>query len=153
RIYDPSGPYTDEAAHIDILTGAPCTRDAWVRARGDVEEYDGRSVKDEDNGGATGDRLVAPFPTLRKPLRAKSGRHVTQLDYARPAIAPAEMESAAARKTLARAKLARDGEDFGASIPDEVTPEFVRDEVARGRAIIPANINHAELEPMAIGRN
>src|SRR5262245_20285933 len=153
RLYDPSGPYTDETAAIDIYRGAPSTREAWVRARGDVEEYGGRAVKAEDNGGATGERLVAPFPTLRKPLRAKAGRRVTQLDYARAGIVTAEMEYVAIRENLGRAKLARDGEDFGASIPDQVTPEFVRDEIARGRAIIPANINHGELEPMAIGRN
>ena len=153
RLYDPSGPYTDETAKIDIYKGAPRTRDSWVRARGDVEEYSGRAVKEEDNGGATGDRLVAPFPVMRKPLRGKTGRPVTQLEYARAGIVTAEMEYVAIRENLGRAKLARDGEDFGASIPDEVTPEFVRDEVARGRAIIPANINHGELEPMAIGRN
>jgi phosphomethylpyrimidine synthase len=153
RLYDPSGPYTDETAKIDIHKGAQRTRDAWVRARGDVEEYAGRAVTAEDNGGATGARLVTPFPIVHKPLRAKAGRHVTQLDYARAGVVTAEMEYVAIRENLGRAKLARDGEDFGASIPDEVTPEFVRDEVARGRAIIPANINHGELEPMAIGRN
>ena len=153
RLYDPSGPYTDEAASIDIHRGAARTREAWVKARGDVEAYAGREVTAEDNGGATGERLVAPFPTQRKPLRAKSGKRITQLDYARAGVITAEMEYVAIRENLGRAKLARDGEDFGASIPDEVTPEFVRDEVARGRAIIPANINHGELEPMAIGRN
>jgi phosphomethylpyrimidine synthase len=153
RLYDPSGPYTDVSAKIDILTGLTRGRDAWVMARGDVETYDGRLLKDEDNGGASGDRLVSPFPNARKPLRAKSGRAITQLEYARAGVITAEMEYVAIRENLGRAKLARDGEDFGASIPDEVTPEFVRDEVARGRAIIPANINHGELEPMAIGRN
>jgi len=153
RLYDPSGPYSDEAAAIDIYKGAPRARDAWVRARGDVEEYSGRAVTEADNGGATGDRLVMPFPIARKPLRGIHGRPVTQLDYARAGIVTAEMEYVAIRENLGRAKLARDGEDFGASIPDEVTPEFVRYEVARGRAIIPANINHSELEPMAIGRN
>jgi phosphomethylpyrimidine synthase len=153
RLYDPSGPYSDEAATIDIYKGAPRARDAWVRARGDVEEYSGRAVTEADNGGATGDRLVMPFPVARKPLRGRHGRRVTQLDYARAGIVTAEMEYVAIRENLGRAKLARDGEDFGASIPDEVTPEFVRDEVARGRAIIPANVNHSELEPMAIGRN
>ena len=153
RLYDPSGVYTDEAARIDIYKGAPRVREAWVIARGDVETYDGRVVTTEDNGGATGDRLVAPFPIANRPMRAKRGRAVTQLQYARAGIVTAEMEYVAIRENLGRAKLARDGEDFGASIPDEVTPEFVRDEVARGRAIIPANINHGELEPMAIGRN
>ena len=153
RLYDPSGPYTDEASAIDIYEGAQRSREAWVKARGDVEGYAGRAVTAEDNGRATGDRLVAPFPVVRKPLRAKAGRRITQLDYARAGIVTAEMEYVAIRENLGRARLARDGEDFGASIPDEVTPEFVRDEVARGRAIIPANINHGELEPMAIGRN
>ncbi|MBP6014972.1 MAG: phosphomethylpyrimidine synthase ThiC [Alphaproteobacteria bacterium] len=153
RLYDPSGPYTDEKTAIDIFKGAPRSREAWVLARGDVEAYDGRAVTEIDNGGATGERLVAPFPIVRKPLKAKRGRGVTQLQYARAGIVTAEMEYVAIRENLGRSKLARDGEDFGASIPDEVTPEFVRDEIARGRAIIPANINHGELEPMAIGRN
>jgi phosphomethylpyrimidine synthase len=153
RLYDPSGPYTDETASIDIHRGAARTREAWVRARGDVEEYEGRAVKAEDNGGAAGERLVAPFPIVRKPLRARRGLCVTQLGYARAGIVTAEMEYVAIRENLGRAAVARDGEDFGASIPDEITPEFVRDEVARGRAIIPANVNHGELEPMAIGRN
>ncbi len=153
RLYDPSGPYTDETFRVDIMKGAPRTRDQWVLARGDVESYEGRPVKAEDNGGATGERLVAPFPASRKPFRAKSGRAVTQLEYARAGIITAEMEYVAIRENLGRAMMARDGEDFGAEIPDVMTPEFVRDEVARGRAIIPANINHGELEPMAIGRN
>ena len=153
KLYDPSGPYTDEAFKVDIMNGAPRTRDQWVLARGDVESYEGRPVKAEDNGGATGERLVAPFPASRKPFRAKAGRAVTQLEYARAGIITAEMEYVAIRENLGRAMMARDGEDFGADIPDVMTPEFVRDEVARGRAIIPANINHGELEPMAIGRN
>jgi len=153
KLYDPSGPYTDEAFKVDIMNGAPRTRDQWVLARGDVESYEGRPVKAEDNGGATGERLVAPFPASRKPFRAKAGRAVTQLEYARAGIITAEMEYVAIRENLGRAMMARDGEDFGADIPDVMTPEFVRNEVARGRAIIPANINHGELEPMAIGRN
>ncbi len=153
KLYDPSGPYTDESAKNDILAGAPRLRDQWVLARGDVESYDGRTLKDEDNGGASGERLVAPFPASRKPFRAKAGRAITQLEYARAGIITAEMEYVAIRENLGRATGPRDGEDFGAEIPDVMTPEFVRDEVARGRAIIPANINHGELEPMAIGRN
>ena len=153
KLYDPSGPYTDETFRVDIMKGAPRTRDQWVLARGDVESYEGRPVKAEDNGGATGERLVAPFPASRKPFRAKAGRAVTQLEYARAGIITAEMEYVAIRENLGRAMMARDGEDFGADIPDVMTPEFVRNEVARGRAIIPANINHGELEPMAIGRN
>ena len=153
RIYDPSGPYSEVSPRVDIQKGLPRIRDAWIRQRGDVETYDGRTVKPEDNGGVTGEKLVPAFPGTLKPMRAKAGRRLTQLEYARAGIVTAEMEYVAIRENLGRAKLARDGESFGASIPDEVTPEFVRDEVARGRAIIPANINHGELEPMAIGRN
>ncbi|MEQ1756000.1 MAG: phosphomethylpyrimidine synthase ThiC [Micropepsaceae bacterium] len=153
RLYDPSGPYTDSSVTIDIMKGLPKIRDAWIEARNDSELYDGRPVTPNDNGGATGDRLVAMFPQTSRPRRAKSGKRLTQLQYAKAGIVTAEMEYVAIRENLGRAKLARDGEDFGASIPDVVTPEFVRDEVARGRAIIPANINHGELEPMAIGRN
>ncbi|MBT6406595.1 MAG: phosphomethylpyrimidine synthase ThiC, partial [Rhodospirillaceae bacterium] len=124
--------------------------------RGDVEEYEGRSVKPEDNGGATGEALVTEFPNKRKPLRAKDGKAVTQLAYARAGIITPEMEYIAIRENIGReeaAKATRDGEDFGAEIPDFVTPEFVRDEIARGRAIIPSNINHPETEPQIIGRN
>jgi phosphomethylpyrimidine synthase len=153
RLYDPSGPYTDVSATVDIHKGLPRGRDAWVVARGDSETYPGRAVQPEDNGGATGERLVPAFSGTVQPRRAKPGRRITQLDYARAGIITAEMEYVAIRENLGRAALARDGESFGAEIPDEVTPEFVRDEVARGRAIIPANINHGELEPMAIGRN
>jgi phosphomethylpyrimidine synthase len=157
RVYDTSGPYTDPAASIDIEAGLPRLRAAWIAARGDTEAYDGRTVRPEDNGFAEGERLVPEFPRRHRPLRAKAGRAVTQLDYARAGIVTPEMEFVAIRETLGRARAKeaapRDGESFGAAIPDYVTPEFVRDEVARGRAIIPANINHAELEPMAIGRN
>ena len=155
RVYDPSGPYTDETASIDIFRGLPRPRDAWVEARGEVERTDGRPVRPEDNGNVGFDKLVPVFPVARRPLRAKSGRAVTQMAYARAGIITPEMEFAAARENLGRARLAegRDGEDFGAAIPDEVTPDFVRDEIARGRAILPANINHGELEPMLIGRN
>jgi phosphomethylpyrimidine synthase len=156
-VYDTSGPYTDPSAKIDIYQGLPRLREAWIRARGDVEEYDGRHVKPEDNGNVEGKHLVAEFPVRNKPLRAKGGVAVTQLEYARRGIVTPEMEFIAIRENLGRAKLAeapkRDGESFGAAIPDYVTPEFVRDEVARGRAIIPSNINHPETEPMIIGRN
>jgi phosphomethylpyrimidine synthase len=155
-LYDPSGPYTDPTASIDIDKGLPRPRDAYVLARGDVEATQPRAVKPEDNGGARGRYLAPQFKSERKPFRAKAGRAITQLEYARAGVITAEMEYVAIRENLRRdagAKLDRDGEDFGASIPDYVTPEFVRDEVARGRAIIPANINHGELEPMAIGRN
>ena len=157
RVYDTSGPYTDPEADIDITKGLAPLRRGWTMERGDVEEYDGRIVKPEDNGGATGDRLVAEFPNLRKPLRAKAGANVSQMHYARQGIITSEMEFVAIRENLGRAKLReeieRDGEGFGAEIPDFITPEFVREEVAKGRAIIPSNINHPEAEPMAIGRN
>ncbi|MDX6752402.1 phosphomethylpyrimidine synthase ThiC [Geminicoccaceae bacterium 1502E] len=155
-VYDSSGAYTDPAAAIDLAQGLERDREAWVRARGDVGETPGREVRPEDNGNVSPDRLVTPFPQRHRPLRAQGGAAVTQLAYARRGIVTAEMEFVAIRENLRRERLAataRDGEDFGASIPDLVTPEFVREEVARGRAIIPANINHAELEPMIIGRN
>ena len=160
RVYDPSGPYTDAAAQIDIAAGLPPLRTAWIEARGDVERYPGRAVKPEDNGVANvpgGKADIDEFPNVVKtPLRAKAGAAVTQLAYARRGIITPEMEYVAIRENMGRAAAldrARDGESFGASIPDHVTPEFVRDEIARGRAIIPANINHPEAEPMIIGRN
>ncbi|MFT4254367.1 MAG: phosphomethylpyrimidine synthase ThiC, partial [Caulobacter sp.] len=157
-IYDPSGPYTDPAAKIDIEKGLERAREAWVVARGDVEVVSNpREVKPEDNGFAQGKHLAPQFPDNgRKVYRGTTGKLVTQLEYARAGIITAEMEYVAIRENLRREQSApcvRDGEDFGASVPDFVTPEFVRQEVARGRAIIPANINHGELEPMAIGRN
>src|SRR5580700_8584587 len=155
-LYDTAGPYGDPNATIDIEQGLARPRDAWVWGRGDVEEVPPCPVKPEDNGNARGRHLARQFQTARRPFRAKAGAAVTQLQYARAGIVTAEMEYVAIRENLRReasASVVRDGEDFGASIPDHVTPEFVRDEVARGRAIIPANINHGELEPMAIGRN
>ncbi len=190
-IYDPSGPFTDADVLIDIDSGLARTREAWVRARGDVEEIAGRAVQDVDNGNVGPEKLTPAFPVKHKVLRAKGGACVTQLEYARRGIITPEMEFVAIRENLRRvsspvyggggsreardgggnarpapsvsfadsspvnggAKGARDGEAFGASIPDFVTPEFVRSEIARGRAIIPANINHGELEPMIIGRN
>ncbi|MBU2015924.1 MAG: phosphomethylpyrimidine synthase ThiC [Alphaproteobacteria bacterium] len=159
RVYDTSGPYTDANATIDINAGLPEIRSQWIRGRGDVEEVTQREVKPEDNGQLGPDRSggVPAFPNVRqKVLRAKPGANVSQMHYARRGIITPEMEYVAERENLGRARLAeykRDGESFGASIPDYVTPEFVRDEVARGRAIIPSNINHPESEPMAIGRN
>jgi phosphomethylpyrimidine synthase len=156
RVYDTSGPYSDPTATIDIRKGLPEIRRAWVEARGDVEIYEGRDVRPEDNGLKPGEvSAVKPFDRGdRRPLRAKAGRAVTQLAYARAGIVTAEMEYVAIRENLARAEAGqRDGESFGASLPDEVTPEFVRDEIARGRAIIPVNVNHPEVEPMIIGRN
>jgi phosphomethylpyrimidine synthase len=160
RVYDCSGPYTDPDARIDIMAGLPELRAPWIRGRGDVEEVLQREVRPEDNGQLGPDRSggVQPFPNVRrKVLRARPGANVSQMHYARKGIITPEMEYVAVRENLGRAQLAeaaaRDGQDFGASIPDYVTPEFVRDEVARGRAIIPSNINHPESEPMAIGRN
>ncbi|VWX57933.1 phosphomethylpyrimidine synthase ThiC [Sphingorhabdus sp. 109] len=159
RVYDTSGPYTDPEALIDIQTGLDELRSPWIRARGDVEEVTQREVKPEDNGQLGPDRSggVAPFPNVRrKVLRAKPGANVSQMHYARQGIITPEMEYVAERENLGRERLKeykRDGESFGAAIPDYVTPEFVRDEIARGRAIIPNNINHPESEPMAIGRN
>ena len=208
RVYDPSGPYTDAHATIDVEKGLPRIREAWVRERGGVEEYVGRDIKPEDNGNVSGKHLARDFPNKPAPLRAivrlpsplrggslakgergggskaqvapsatptpspspqgggetvaqADGSHpITQLEFARAGIITKEMiyvahrENLGRKAALARAKAAvADGESFGAAIPEHITPEFVREEIARGRAIIPANINHAELEPMIIGRN
>jgi phosphomethylpyrimidine synthase len=154
RLYDTSGPYTDQSATIDIQKGLAARRADWIHARGDVEAYQGRVRRPEDDGLKAGELLAVPQfdRAARKPLRAKEGKRVTQLHYARAGIVTEEMKFVAARENLGRS-LARDGNSFGASIPDEITPEFVRSEVARGRAIIPSNINHPETEPMIIGRN
>ncbi len=159
RVYDTSGPYTDPDVRIDIAAGLPALRRDWIVGRDDVEAYDARHVKPEDNGQLGPDRSggVPAFPNVvKRPLRAKPGMNVSQMHYARRGIVTPEMEYVAVRENLGRAMLrdhVRDGQDWGAAIPDYVTPEFVRDEVARGRAIIPSNINHPESEPMAIGRN
>ncbi|XSG83462.1 MAG: phosphomethylpyrimidine synthase ThiC [Methyloligella sp. ZOD6] len=217
RLYDTSGPYTDEAAAIDVEAGLPPLRRDWIEARGGVEPYEGRSIKPVDNGNVSGKHMARNFPNLRQPLRGVSagsppplrgrsggeaGREggephlavsasssdafpstplpnppphggrgsgraetqpetlVTQLEFARAGIVTKEMIYIAHRENAGRAQAAdeakarlADGESFGAAIPEFITPEFVRDEVARGRAIIPANINHPESEPMIIGRN
>ncbi|WP_341212456.1 phosphomethylpyrimidine synthase ThiC [uncultured Limimaricola sp.] len=156
RVYDASGPYTDTEAAIDTAAGLARPREAWIIARGDTEDYEGRNIRPEDNGRIETSDKLRPFPRTHAPRRATGDRAVTQLAYARAGIVTAEMEYVAIRENMGRdAALARarDGESFGAAIPDHVTPEFVRDEIARGRAIIPANINHPELEPMIIGRN
>ena len=160
RVYDPSGPYTDNDVAIDVETGLKRARIAWVKERGGVEEYDGRPIKPVDNGNASGKHLARNFPNTPRPLRGLDGHPVTQLEWARKGVITKEMIYVAERENLGRKKMLDvaqaahdDGESFGASVPLFVTPEFVRDEVARGRAIIPCNINHAELEPMAIGRN
>jgi phosphomethylpyrimidine synthase len=160
RVYDCSGPYTDPNQSIDVEKGLPRTRIDWVKARGGVEEYEGRELSPLDNGGATGKYLAREFPVRHRPLRAVGSAPVTQYEFAKAGIITDEMIYAAERENLGRAQALHDakirhadGESFGASVPEFVTPEFVRDEIARGRAIIPANINHGELEPMVIGRN
>lgn len=165
-VYDTSGPYTDPNAEIDVRKGLPEARRDWVVGRGDVEEYEGREIKPIDNGYTDDDKAFATHnPDLqRKPLRAKQGQNVTQLHYARKGIITPEMEYIAIRENQRRQEWLESetseerekrlkGESFGANTPDEITPEFVRKEIAEGRAIIPANINHTELEPMIIGRN
>jgi phosphomethylpyrimidine synthase len=154
RLYDTSGPYTDDSVTIDIEKGLAARRREWILARGDVEEYVGRDRKPEDDGLKPGEKLTVPQFAREgvKLLRAKPGKNVTQLYYARQGIITEEMKFIAARENLGRSALA-DGNSFGANIPQEITAEFVREEIARGRAIIPANINHPETEPMIIGRN
>jgi phosphomethylpyrimidine synthase len=156
-VYDSSGPYTDPEAVIDIAKGLPRTRAAWISARGDVESYRGRCVQPLDNGLAAAGKAAPEFPVHRAPLRACRSAAVTQLAYARAGIITPEMEYVAVRENIgrdaARAAGVQDGNSFGAAIPDYVTPEFVRAELAAGRAIIPANVNHPESEPMIIGRN
>jgi phosphomethylpyrimidine synthase len=159
-VYDTTGPYTDPDVTIDVEQGLPRTRTAWVRERGGVEDYEGRAIQPVDNGNVSGKHLARNFPTTHRPLCALNGKPVTQLEFARAGVITREMVYIAERENLGRkrqleraeAALA-DGESFGAAVPAFVTPEFVRSEVTRGRAIIPSNINHAELEPMIIGRN
>ena len=169
-VYDTSGPYTDPQAMIDVRQGLPALRSAWVEQRGDTESYAGRKPFALDDGIKSGesDALAAlraqAAGLQRTPRRAKSGANVSQMHYARKGIITPEMEYVALRENQKLAWMEQyqsnaerekrlAGNSFGAAIPKVVTPEFVRDEVARGRAIIPANINHTELEPMAIGRN
>ena len=182
RIYDTSGPWGDPDFSGDVEKGLPPLRRDWILARGDVEEYQGRDVKPEDNGYLSDEHAsrynekkdaknrLKEYPGLkRKPLRASAGHSVSQMWYAKQGIITPEMEFIAIRENLGREaafKAIKDGdgprnlmnfqhpgESFGASVPEYITAEFVRDEVARGRAIIPANINHPETEPMIIGRN
>lgn len=159
RVYDTSGPYTDEAIDVDVRQGIPRIREAWIDARDDTEPL-GNFTSDFTRARNSDLRLDSlRFAHVRNPRRAKPGRNVTQLHYARQGIVTPEMEYIAVRENLARAnpeyqnQISHRGQDFGASIPAEITPEFVRDEVAKGRAIIPNNINHPESEPMIIGRN
>ncbi|MEO8434470.1 MAG: phosphomethylpyrimidine synthase ThiC [Pyrinomonadaceae bacterium] len=177
RVYDSSGPWGDPSIDCDVRNGLPSLRRHWILGRGDVEEYQGRELQPIDDGYLTFDAAnqarqkekgrLEDFPALsRTPLRAKPGRCVSQMHYARQGIITPEMEFIAIRESLGLARagdLNRDdraslnhehrGQSFGAAMPEYVTAEFVRDEVARGRAIIPANINHPESEPMIIGRN
>jgi phosphomethylpyrimidine synthase len=178
RVYDPSGPWGDPNATCSVHDGLPALRREWIIARGDIEEYDGRDVLPQDDGylteGAREYALVKdkgrldPFPgARRRPLRAKPNCAVTQMHYAKRGIITPEMEFIAIRENMGRARafesakngdrstldFQHPGHSFGARMPSHITPEFVRDEVARGRAIIPTNINHPETEPMIIGRN
>ncbi|OWR18605.1 phosphomethylpyrimidine synthase ThiC [Brevundimonas diminuta] len=157
-MYDSSGPYTDPSVTIDIKKGLPRVKSSWQLDRGDIAPVlNPREVKPEDNGHASGKHLAPRFDVSNhRVFKGVEGRPVTQYEYARAGIITPEMEYVAIRENLRREQTApciRDGEDFGASIPDFVTPEFVRQEIARGRAIIPHNINHPEVEPMIIGRN
>ena len=159
-VYDTSGPYTDPDITIDVEKGLARPRTAWVLERGGVEEYEGRDVKPEDNGGATGRFLAREFPVKNTPLRGLEGHPVTQYEFAKAGIITKEMIYIAERENLGRKAMVEGAEDrvaagesFGANIPAFVTPEFVRDEIAAGRAVVPANINHPELEPQIIGRN
>lgn len=159
-VYDTSGPYTDPNVSIDIRQGLPKLREQWIEARGDTERYLGRQVKPEDNGLKSYQKEQQGFETYpnveKMPRRAKPGKNVSQMHYAKQGIITPEMEYIAIRENLGRAKQeanSQGGQSWGAAIPEEITPEFVRDEVARGRAIIPNNINHPETEPMIIGRN
>jgi phosphomethylpyrimidine synthase len=158
RVYDTSGLYSDPAAVTDIRAGLPELRRPWIAARGDVDEIAGRDIRPEDNGLKRGeDGSVPVFNRAgRTVLRAKPGAAVTQIAYARRGIVTPEMEYVAIRENLGREEALKRidaGNSFGAAIPEHVTAEFVRDEIAKGRAIIPNNINHPETEPMIIGRN
>ena len=159
RVYDPSGPYSCASFTPDLSAGLPAAR-PWLAARVGLETYQGRAIKPEDNGFAEGERLVPACPAQRRLYRAAGALPVTQLEFARAGIVTEEMIYVAHRENLCRERALdvakeriADGESFGAAIPEFVTPEFVREEVARGRAIIPANVNHPELEPVIIGRN
>ena len=159
HVYDTSGPYTDPAVKIDIRSGLAPLREGWIEERGDTEALAGPTSRYGRERLADPKLAMLRFNLSRKPRRAKPGRNVTQMHYARRGIVTPEMEFVAIRENQRREGLAElitkqhPGEHFGAAIPKIITPEFVRDEVARGRAIIPANINHPETEPMVIGRN
>lgn len=163
-IYDTSGPYTDPQASIDLLKGLPPLRSSWIAARGDTEQLQGPSSAYGQQRRDDPDLSHLRFEHIRTPLRAKAGKNVTQMHYARQGIITPEMEFVAIRENQKLDELRSDprytrllkqhpGQSFGAALPEQVTAEFVREEIARGRAIIPANINHPEQEPMIIGRN
>jgi hydroxymethylpyrimidine synthase len=167
-VYDTSGPYTDPTIEIDVAQGIPAIRKPWIEARQDTEAYDGRIIDPKDNGYSNRSQMETAIAgassLMRQPLRAKTGQNVTQLHYARQGIITPEMEFIAIRENQRRELTRRylndaerenrlKGEHFGANLPEDITPEFVRDEVAAGRAVIPCNINHPESEPMIIGRN
>ncbi|MDP9096253.1 MAG: phosphomethylpyrimidine synthase ThiC, partial [Pseudomonadota bacterium] len=158
-LYDTSGPYTETNVAIDLAAGLPQVRSPWLAKRGFMAATP-RDVKPEDNGYVPADRLVPACPAPRALLEGRDGQHVTQYEFARAGIITEEMIYVAHRENLGRAaaldwagERIEDGESFGAELPQFVTPEFVRSEIARGRAIIPANINHPEVEPQIIGRN
>ena len=159
HVYDTSGPYTDPGIHIDIRKGLPQLRKKWILERGDTEELPGLSSAYGRARLADSSLSSLRLDTHQKPRRARSGRNVTQMHYARQGIVTPEMEYVAIRENLrmeAQSEMLRrqhPGQNFGAALPKIITPEFVREEVARGRAIIPLNINHPETEPMIIGRN
>ncbi len=157
-VYDTSGPYTDPNKVIDIHSGIERIREDWIMDRGDVEKLD--SFSSEYCNERLNDKSLdhMRFKLLKKPLRAKKGKNVTQLHYAKKGIITPEMEYIAIRENqrideMTEIRKQHKGEHFGASIPAKITPEFVREEVARGRAVIPSNINHPEAEPMILGRN
>ena len=158
-VYDTSGPYTDPAVKIDIRSGLPALREKWIVERNDSELLTDLTSA-YGRARATDPKLAElRFNLKRQPRRAKAGMNVSQMHYARKGIVTPEMEYIAIRENQRREGLPElitrqhPGQSFGAAIPKVITPEFVRDEVARGRAIIPANINHPETEPMIIGRN
>ena len=158
-VYDTSGPYTDPEATIDIREGLKPIRQAWIEERNDTVQLDSLSSRYGQQREIDEQLDVLRFSHRRLPRRAREGANVSQMHYARKGIITPEMEFVAIRENMRleeradAVKSQHDGESFGASIPEKITPEFVRQEVARGRAVIPANINHPELEPMIIGRN
>ncbi len=158
-VYDTSGPYTDPDVGIDVRKGIPALREGWIQARGDIEVLEGISSEYARRRAADPELAPVRFEPTRKPIRAQAGARVTQMHYARRGEITPEMEYIAIRENqrcgeaIELLRRQHPGMDWGAKLPKEITPEFVRDEVARGRAIIPANINHPEIEPMIIGRN